>query len=69
MLSSVWGVIRDGKIEALEPASMPEGARVLITVMEGNDEDVLFWRRLSEESLKSIWDNKEDDVYAELLKR
>ncbi len=67
MLSSFWGVVRDGKVEPLDIAALPEGANVLVTVME--DEDERFWRRLSEESLKSIWDNPEDDVYAELLKR
>lgn len=69
MLNTVWGVVRDGKVETLEPASLPEGARVLMTVMQDSDEDVIFWRRLSEDSLKKIWDNPEDDVYAELLKR
>jgi hypothetical protein len=69
MLSAVWGVVRDGKVETLQPSCLPEGARVLLTVMHDEDEDVIFWRRLSEESLKKIWDNPEDDVYAELLKR
>ncbi len=69
MLSAVWGVIRDGKIEALEPMKMPEGSRVLITVLEDSDEEVQLWQRLSEESLKAVWDNQEDDVYAELLQR
>ena len=69
MLSAIWGVVRDGKVEPLHPANLPEGARVLVTVIQDENEDVLFWRRLSEESLKAIWDNKEDDVYGELLKR
>jgi hypothetical protein len=69
MLNAVWGVVRDGKVETLEPTVLPEGARVLVTVMQDIDEDALFWNRLSDESLKAIWDNTEDDVYAELLKR
>ena len=28
-----------------------------------------FWLKASELSLESIWDNSEDDVYAELLQR
>ncbi len=32
-----------------------------------NDEDAEFWMSASEESLHEIWDNDEDDVYAELL--
>jgi hypothetical protein len=69
MLNTIWGVVRDGKVETLEHANLPEGARVLVTVMQDVNEDALFWRRLSEESLKKVWDNPEDDVYAELLKR
>jgi len=31
------------------------------------DKDTWFWMRLSELSLAEIWDNEDDDVYAELL--
>jgi hypothetical protein len=31
------------------------------------DQDGDFWERISEESLKSNWDNAEDDVYRDLL--
>ena len=67
MLSTFWGVVRDGKIEPAEATTLPEGASVLVTVLP--DEEAKFWHRLSEETLKSIWDNSEDDVYAALLKR
>jgi hypothetical protein len=67
MLSSFWGVVRDGKIEPEAPAALPEGAHVLVTVIEG--EDKAFWQRLSEESLRFVWNNPEDDVYGELLLR
>ena len=66
MLSTIWGVVRDGKVEPLDQTGLPEGARVLVTIL--HDDDILFWRKLSEESLKGVWDNKDDDVYAELLK-
>lgn len=65
MLSTVWGVVRDGKIVPVEPVIFPEGARVLLTVIE--DEESHFWRNASQESLKAIWDNPEDDVYAAVL--
>jgi len=67
MLSSFWGVIREGRIEPEASAALPEGAQVLVTVIEGGDN--AFWQRLSEESLRSIWNNPEDDVYGELLQR
>jgi hypothetical protein len=65
MLTSFWGIVRGGKIEPQESASLPEGARVLVTMMNDNDRE--FWKLASEQSLKNIWENSEDDVYAELL--
>jgi hypothetical protein len=32
-------------------------------------EDASYWTALTEASLRKVWDNKEDDVYNELLKR
>lgn len=32
-------------------------------------EDAVYWSALSEASLRNVWDNEEDDVYNELLKR
>ncbi len=66
MMNTIWAEIRNGRIELLEPASLPEGSRVLVTVVSEEDE---FWLRASQESLKAIWDNPEDDVYGELLKK
>ena len=64
MLSTALGIVKDGKIEMLERIALTEGQRVLVTMLP--DEDI-FWREASEETLKQIWDNKEDDVYARLL--
>jgi hypothetical protein len=66
MMNTVWAVVHDGKIELLEQASLPEGARVLVTLVSDGDEQ--FWLGISRSSLDAIWDNHEDDVYAELLK-
>ena len=41
MLNTIWAVIRDGKIEPLEQINLPEGARVLITLLP--DEETQFW--------------------------
>lgn len=67
MLNTVWAVIRDGKIELLEQADLPEGARVLVTLLP--DEDAQFWLGVSQASMDAIWDNTEDDVYAQLLEK
>lgn len=64
MLRTALGIVKDGKIEILERIALTEGQRVLVTMLP--DEDI-FWREASQETLKQIWDNKEDDVYARLL--
>jgi hypothetical protein len=65
MLSTILAVVRDGKIELLEPVSLPDGAHVLVTVLR--DDDQVFWQQASESAIKQVWDNDEDDIYAELL--
>ena len=71
MMQSVWAVIHDGRIEPSEPVELPEGSRVLVTLLP---EDALrpenerrFWSDASQKSLSAIWDNVEDDGYAKLL--
>jgi predicted DNA-binding antitoxin AbrB/MazE fold protein len=59
-------VIHKEKIEPLEQVNLPEGSRVLVTLLP--DEEVEFWLQASEAPLDTIWDNPEDDVYAQLLK-
>ncbi len=64
MLSSTLGIVKDGKIETLERITLPEGKRVLVTILPDDD---MFWQEASRETLKQIWDNNEDDVYVRLL--
>ena len=66
MLHTVRAIVRGGKIEVVEPVELPEGATVLVTLLA--EEDTLFWSSVTAVSLDKIWDNAEDDVYAELLK-
>jgi len=65
MVVTLRAVIRDGKVELLERQDLPEGARVLVTLLP--DDDVLFWQQASQATLDRIWDNPEDDRYAALL--
>lgn len=65
MLKTLWATVRQGKIELLELSDLPEGAKVLVTVLP--DEEAEFWLQASQTSLDTVWDNTEDDVYAELL--
>lgn len=64
MLVTIRAIVRDGKIELLEPTTLPDGAQVLVTVL--TNEELAFWQAASATTLDRIWDNPEDDVYADL---
>ena len=66
MLNTVKAIIKEGRIELLEQVDIPEGTEVLITILTDETE---FWLRASEPSIASVWDNEEDDIYEQLLKR
>ncbi len=65
MLNTIWATVHKGRIELAEQVELPEGARVLVTLLP--DDDINFWKSASEKSLAAVWDNVEDDVYAQLL--
>jgi hypothetical protein len=65
MLHTLWGVIHNGKVELSEQVDLPEGTKLLVTVLP--DDESRFWLAAGEESLSAVWDNAEDDVYAQLL--
>ena len=65
MPKTLWATIRQGKIELLESTELPEGKRVLVTLLP--DDETSFWLQASQTSLDAVWDNTEDDVYAQLL--
>ncbi|MEJ7577389.1 MAG: antitoxin family protein [Pyrinomonadaceae bacterium] len=65
MMNTVWAVMREGKFVPLEDVEVPEGTRVLVTLLP--DDDASFWLMASQPSLDAVWNNLEDDVYAELL--
>ena len=66
MQGQIRAVVNEGRIEPLEKLDMPDGTEVLVTALSNGDD---FWLKISEQSLNAIWDNPEDDVYAELLER
>jgi hypothetical protein len=65
MLKTVWATVRQGKIELLESTDLPDGGRVLVTLIP--DDETEFWLQASQTSLDEAWNNAEDDVYAQLL--
>lgn len=64
-MHTIEAVVKNGQIVPLGDVELEEGSRVLVTLSDNNGRD--FWMAATEESLKKIWDNEEDDVYAELL--
>ena len=66
MLTTIWAEVRDGKVELTEDVHLTEGARVLVTVLSPEDENG-FWLQASQVALDEVWNNAQDDVYAELL--
>jgi len=65
MLNTVWAVVQDGKIQTIDEINAPEGTRAIITLLIEDEAD--FWQAASSALLDEVWDNAEDDVYAELL--
>ncbi len=67
MMQTLWAVIHDGKVELSEPADLPEGAKVLVTLLPVDESR--FWLEAGRKSLAAVWDNAEDDAYAQLLEK
>ena len=63
---TIRAIVRHGKIELLDDVEIPEGTEVVITPVTDESE---YWVNASESTLDSVWDNPEDDVYGELLKK
>lgn len=63
----IEAVIKNGQIIPVGDIELEEGSRVLVTLANGDNRD--FWLAATEQSLKAIWDNDDDDVYAELLEK
>ncbi len=64
----IWAIVRNGKVELLEDIQLSEGSKVLLTLISDEDEEQ-FWITASEKALNKVWDNQENDIYAELLKK
>jgi hypothetical protein len=66
MLKTLWATVQKGKIELLEASELVEGTKILVTVLS-DDYESEFWLRVSQNSLDAVWNNTEDDIYAQLL--
>ena len=66
MQEKIRATVNKGRIEPHERLDVPDGTEVIITILSNGDD---FWLNASGPSLEALWDNSEDDVYGELLKR
>ncbi len=62
-----WRKLFEGRIALLEHLEVPEGTRVLVTLLP--DDEASFWVAARGSSLAAVWNNEEDDVYAKLLEK
>jgi beta-lactamase class A len=67
MLKTYPAEVQKGKIKLAETVRIPNGARVLVTVLDESEGE--FWTFASESALAKVWDNTADDIYADLLKK
>lgn len=65
MMSTIRAVVREGRVELLEPTEIPEGTEAFVTLL--TDINAEFWRQAGQPAADAVWNNHEDDVYAELL--
>jgi len=65
MITTVDAIYEDGKLVLQQPLPLPEHARVRVTI--DSDLEREAWLKLSEESLKKVWDNTADDVFNDLV--
>ena len=67
---TVEAIYEQGKLLLPGPLSLPEKSHVRVTIeSESADVERDAWLKLSEENLTKTWDNADDDVYNELLKK
>ena len=64
-MNTIEAIVKNGQIVPLADVRLEEGEKVLVTLSDSYDED--FWNAVTDDSLDKIWDNLEDDIYAELL--
>ena len=71
MLATVTMIIdaiyEDGKLVLQGPLPLPEHSHVRVTIEPDVEREA--WLKLSEDTLKKIWDNDADDVFNELLEK
>jgi predicted DNA-binding antitoxin AbrB/MazE fold protein len=68
MTTTLDAIYENGRLILPKPLSLPDKARVRVTI-ESADSEREAWLKLSEEALRKTWDNNADDVFNELLSK
>jgi len=66
MITPVWRVVHNGKVDLPDNVNLEDGKRVLVTVLPPEEENE-YWQGASPSALDAIGTNAQDDRYAELL--
>ena len=75
MTTTVEAIYENGMLKLPAPLPLPEKAHVTVTIQSqseaapSSDAERGAWLKLSEDSLTKTWDNPDDDVFNELLKK
>jgi hypothetical protein len=71
--TTVEAIYVDGKLVLQRPLPLKDRAHVRVTIQADDtamsDDERAAWLKLSEQSLMKAWDNADDDVFNELLKK
>jgi predicted DNA-binding antitoxin AbrB/MazE fold protein len=65
MLTTIQAIVEEGQIKLLESVDLLEGQKLLVTILP--EDESKFWLDTSQDLLDAVWDNTEDDIYAQLL--
>jgi len=71
MTTTVEAIYENGMLKLPAPLPLPEKAHVTVTIQSdtASDKERGAWLKLSEDALTKSWDNPDDDVFNELLKK
>ena len=67
VIKTIDATYEDGKLVLQQPLPLPEHAQVQVII--DTDSERAAWLKLSEESLRKVWDNDADEVFNDLLKK
>jgi hypothetical protein len=70
MSGTFLAVIKDSKIELIDSVALPEGAKLLVTLLPGDSLSNLSqdWRNISLQGLENAYDENEPEYPLELVK-